>query len=620
MKSKPSKIVKPIFIDLETKSAEPIENGPARYFAHPSADWLICAAVGLTDKPLIQTNYAGGKKISPRILNHKGAFVAHNWFFEWSFFNQFYPGTRAADWRNWLCTAALARWFGICAPRAKLEDVAAAFGLEKMPEGKSLIAKYSIPQKDGTFRVCEDKQDAAMFEKYCLHDAALSKAIYSKLIDKGFSIEEFRAAQAIDVRGVPVDIKAARFLLDRKEADKKNATKTADKIAGRTAGGALVLSASGAFCEYMKNTFKIDLPDARATTLEAIDFSTHPKADQIEHVLYVRKLLTSRAGDKAEAILNRAHDGRVRNAAIFHAAGTGRFQSWGVNFFNFSRQKVDNWEKEKNTAPVPALQRGIICAPKGKTLIESDWRGIENYLSLYYAGDTEQLARIEAGESPYLIFGEKMYGEKVTKADPRYSFMKMSVLGFGYGAGAKKFSMINRIDERTATALHEGWKKVNAPIVRMWYNFSDAFIGAAVRREKGEAHGFQFIPLGDENDVKIILHDGHVLYYRGLEIHHDEKNRVQIMRDGKVLHGGLLTENLMQATCARLLYRALVACENAGLETVLHVYDSILIESEIKNAKRDAVRLRDIMCDAPPWGHDMKLAVDIHFGKRWTKS
>ena len=619
MKTNLSKNVKPIFIDLETKSAEPIENGPTRYFAHPSADWLICAAVGLA-APHVQTNYAGGKRIAQKILNHKGVFVAHNWFFEWSFFNQFYPGTRAADWRNWLCTAALARWFGICAPRAKLEDVAAAFDLEKMPEGKGLIARYSIPQKDGTFKVCENKADAAMFKKYCLHDAVLSKAIYNKLINKGFNVDEFRAAQAIDIRGVPVDVKAARFLLERKEADQKNAVKIADKLAGRTAGGALVLSASGAFVEYMKKTLKIDLPDARATTLEAIDFSTHPKSEQIERVLYVRKLLTSRAGDKAEAILNRAHDGRVRNAAIFHAAGTGRFQSWGVNFFNFSRQKVENWEKEKNTAPVPALQRGIVCAPKGKTLIESDWRGIENYLSLYYAGDKEQLARIEAGESPYLIFGEKMYGEKVTKADPRYPFMKMSVLGFGYGAGARKFSMINRIDERTATTLHEGWKAINAPIVRMWYNFSDAFIGAAVRRIDSEAHGFKFVPLGDENDVKIILHDGHVLYYRGLEIHHDERNRVQIMRDGKVIHGGLLTENLMQATCARLLYRALVACEKAGLETVLHVYDSILIEAETKNAKRDALKLKEIMCSAPPWDADMKLAVDQSIGKRWTKN
>jgi hypothetical protein len=619
-KSKTPKNVKPIFIDIETKSREPIENGPTRYFADDDADWLICAAVGLSDEPLVRTNYAGGKKIPGWILNHRGVFVAHNWFFEWSFFNQFYPGTRAADWRNWLCTAAMARWFGICAPRAKLEDVAAAFGLEKMPEGRGLIARYSIPQKDGAFRVCGDPTDAAMFEKYCLKDAELSKVIYEKLNGRGFNLDEFRAAQAIDVRGVPVDVKAARFLLDRKERDKKNATKTAEKIAGRTAGGALVLSSNAAFVEYMKTTFKIELPDARTPTLEAIDFSTHKQVKEIENVLYVRKLLTARAGDKAEAILNRAHGGRVRNAAIFHAAGTGRFQSWGVNFFNFSRQKVDNWEKEKNTAPVPALQRGIVCAPKGKTLIESDWRGIENYLSLYYAGDTEQLARIEAGESPYLIFGEKMYGEKVTKADPRYPFMKMSVLGFGYGAGAKKFSIINRLDERLAKQLHEGWKAINAPIVKMWYNFSDAFIGAAVRRKESAAHGFTFTPLGDDNDVRITLHDGHVLYYRGLEIHHDEKNRVQIMRDMKVVHGGLLTENLMQATCARLLYRALVACEKAGLETVLHVYDSILIESAIKSAKRDAAKLREIMCDAPPWGADMKLAVDQHIGKRWTKS
>lgn len=620
MKSNILKSVKPIFIDLETKSREPIEHGPTRYFADKDADWLICAAVGLT-APVVLTNYVGGKKIPQKILNHKGLFVAHNWFFEWSFFNQFYPGTRAADWRNWLCTAAMARWFGICAPRAKLEDVAEAFGLEKMPEGKSLIAKYCVPQKDGAFRVCDAiGPDASVFELYCLHDAELSKAIYEKLVGKGFNIEEFRAAQAIDVRGVPVDAKAARFLLDRKESDKKNAIATADKIAGRTAGGALVLSSSAAFVEYMKKTFDIDLPDARAATLEAIDFSTHSDCKQIENILYTRKLLTARAGDKAEAILDRAHNGRVHNATIFHAAGTGRFQSWGVNFFNFSRQKVDNWEKEKNTAPVPALQRGIICAPEGKTLIESDWRGIENYLSLYYAGDKEQLARIEAGESPYLIFGEKMYGEKVTKADPRYPFMKMSVLGFGYGAGAKKFSMINRIEEGLAKQLHEGWKAINAPIVRMWYNFSDAFIGAAVRREVGEAHGFTFFPLGDDNDVKIVLHDGHVLYYRGLEIHHDERNRVQILRDGKVAHGGLLTENLMQATCARLLYRALVACEQERLETVLHVYDSILIESEIKNAKKDAAKLKAIMCDPPVWAPDMKLAVDVHRGKRWTKS
>jgi DNA polymerase len=620
MHSSIHKNVKPIFVDLETKSSCPIEQGPTRYFADKDADWLICAVVDSLGVPTLQTNYTGGKKISPKVLNHKGLFVAHNWFFEWSFFNQFYPGTRAADFKNWMCTAALARWFGICAPRAKLEDVAAAFLLEKMPEGKSLIARYSIPQKDGSFVVCATgSDDATLFEKYCLTDAELSKALYEKFDGHGFNYEEFEAAKAIDVRGVPIDIKAAQFLLKRKDKDKREAYTKAEVIAGRTAGGALVLSASGAFVEYMKDTFDIDLPDARAGTLDALDFTNEAEAGVIEDILYIRKLLTARAGDKAEQILNRVHNDRVRSATVFHAAGTGRFQSWGVNFFNFSRQKVKSWEKEKNTASVPALQRGIVCAPKGKTLIESDWRGIENYLSLYYAGDTEQLARIEKGESPYLIFGEKMYGEKVTKTDPRYAFMKMSVLGFGYGAGAKKFSMINRIEERLAAQLHEGWKQVNAPIVKMWYAFSRAFNGASIQRTESVAHGFSFAPLGTDNDVKITLPDGHNLYYRGLEVHYDEKNRVQILRDGKTMHGGLITENLMQATCARLLYRALVNCEKAGLETVLHVYDSIMIETNIKLTRHSKTLLEMIMTNPPKWAPDLKLAVDIHIGKRWTK-
>lgn len=621
MKKQAEKIVKPIFVDLETKSAEPIENGATRYFADKNADWLICSVVDTLGAGTSITNFKGVKKIPSKILNHKGLFIAHNWFFEWSFFNQFYPGTRAADFRNWLCTAAMARWFGICAPRAKLEDVAVALAVgEKMPEGKHLIGRYSIPTKDGYFNICQDgSEDAEQFIKYCELDAQLSRLIYERLDNNGFNIEEFRAAQAIDVLGVPVDVEAARFLVARKEYDKAHAVERAEKIAGRTGGKALVLSASGAFIEYMKAEFGVELPDARAGTLDALDFSDHPEAARIEDALYVRRLLTARAGDKASAILDRVHNGRVRNATVFHAAGTGRYQSWGVNFFNFSRLSVEDWEKEKDTAPVSALQRGVVCAPEGKVLIESDWRGIENYLSLYFSGDKEQLSRIEAGESPYLIFAEKMYGEKITKADKRYVPAKAAVLGFGYGAGAKKFSMINRYSLQESTVLHEAWKRINAPIVKLWRDFSNAFNIAVVHRITSDVHGFVFTPLGAGNDIKIILHDGHAIYYRGLTVGSDDYGRVKIAREGQVIHGGLLTENLMQATCARLLYRALVNCEKEGLEPVLHIYDSIIIESDAKKADKNAEKLETIMRSAPSWASDLKLAVDIKTGKHWSK-
>lgn len=616
------KIVKPIFIDLETKSREPIDNGVIRYFADKDADWLICSVVDSLGVCTSYTNFSGGKKIPVKVLNHKGLFVAHNWFFEWAFFNRFYPGTRAADYRNWLCTAAMSRWFGICAPRASLDSVAKALKLtDKMSEGKGLIGKYCIPNKSGIFNICPGgSEDAETFVRYCALDAELSRQIYNIYDGKGFDIEEFRAAQAIDVRGVPVDVEAAKFLVARKERDKAKAVKMAESIAGRTDGGALVLSASGAFIEYMEKHFGISLPDARAGTLDAIDFSTHPAADEIEHVLYVRKLLTARAGDKAQQILDRVYNGRVHNATVFHAAGTGRFQSWGVNFFNFSRLPVKDWEKEKETALVPALQRGIVCAPAGKLLIEADWRGIENYLSLYFAGDKAQLARIEAGESPYLIFGESLYGKKITKDDKEYVPAKSGVLGCGYGAGARKFSLVYNLPLEVATQVRDGWHKINQPIVKMWKEFFDAFADAAVYKKCGYVKGFVFSPLGDTGDVKLTLLDGHAIYYRDLKVGRDDYGRIKITRDGQAIHGGLLTENIMQATCACLLRKALVQCEKEGIEVAgFHVYDSIIVESEEKNVDKDTEVLKRIMCSAPAWAADLKLAVDIKIGKRWSK-
>lgn len=620
MKKQSEKKVKLLFVDLETKSREPIENGAPRYFADPAADWLICTAKPHGKPATNYTNFTGGKTLPDKIVNHKGLFVAHNWFFEWSFFNRFYPGTRAADFRNWLCTAAMARWFGVCIPRAKLEDVAHALGVgEKMQEGKTLINRYCVPQKDGAFLVCDSKSDdARQFVAYCALDAVLSEKIYDILDNRGFNIEEFRAAQAIDVRGVPVDLDAARFLIERKERDKAHAVEHAEKIAGRTDGGALVLSSNDSFVEFMRERFGIELPNAQAKTLEFLEYDDRPDAADIDNVLYIRKLLVARAGDKAQAILDRALDGRVHNATVFQAAGTGRFQSWGVNFFNFSRQSVKDWEAEKETAPVPALQRGIVCAKKGRVLIESDWRGIENYLSLFYAGDTEQLSRIEAGESPYLIFAEKLYGKKITKEDKEYVPAKSGVLGCGYGAGAKKFAVVYNLPLQTATYVRDGWHKMNQPIVKMWTEFYNAFSFALLHNKTSVVRGFTFEPLG-KNGVKILLRDAHALYYRGLEVSTDQYGRVCIKRGFTVIHGGLLTENIMQGTCTRLLCRALAACEKAGLEVVLHVYDSIMIEASEDTSALAAMDLERIMKDAPPWEPKLKLAVDVKQGKRWSK-
>jgi hypothetical protein len=44
-----------------------------------------------------------------------------------------------------------------------------------------------------------------------------------------------------------------------------------------------------------------------------------------------------------------------------------------------------------------------------------------------------------------------------------------------------------------------------------------------------------------------------------------------------------------------------------------------MIESWTKNAKKDAAELKRIMTNPPAWAPDLRLAVDIRIGKRWTK-
>ena len=46
--------------------------------------------------------------------------------------------------------------------------------------------------------------------------------------------------------------------------------------------------------------------------------------------------------------------------------------------------------------------------------------------------------------------------------------------------------------------------------------------------------------------------------------------------DGKNLHGGLLTENVVQAIARDLLVRVILECEKAGIPIVLHIHDEVI--------------------------------------------
>lgn len=621
-------------VDIETKSRCDISRGVTNYFDDLAAS-LICVVFKIDDAPEKKVWLDSGEPLPKELLNFDGKFIAHNWFFEWSAFKKFYPKSNLAKIENWLCTQAMARRFGLAAPRSTLEDVAKILKtpMQKNDDGKRLINTYSIPDKKTSEFTTISELDREAWLTYCADDVKATYEVFKILYPKFSEAEKevFEVDKIQQARGVPIDFDAARSLVAAEKKLKADAERKAEKIAGRNDAGVLILSSTSEFLAWLEKTHGVKLKNAQAGTLAELTKNTTDK--KLLYALDLRTSLMSRAAGKAEKILsNTAADGRYYNPSVYGAASTGRWQSWGANFFNFSRASVESDVYERTLkaqiatptkSGLASLQRGMICAPINHSLIVSDWRGIEFYLSLFYSGDDSQRARIEAGESAYLIFGEKLFRKKISKKDAKeYALAKAAVLGLGYGAGHVKFASLAKLQSGIelnpieAKKIVDTWRAANAPIVRAWRSVEKALREAVSRREVS-ACGFRFLPLGKDT-AKIALPNGYELYYRGCGI---DDGDLYFSENGEreKLYGGKIWENLMQATAAQLLRRALVECEREKIEVVLHIYDEIVVECATKNAEKIARKIEQIMCDAPAWASGMKLEIEQKISKRWGK-
>lgn len=88
-----------------------------------------------------------------------------------------------------------------------------------------------------------------------------------------------------------------------------------------------------------------------------------------------------------------------------------------------------------------------------------------------------------------------------------------------------------------------------------------------------------------------------------------------------ILYGGLIAENVVQALCRDLLATALVRCEGEGLETVLHVHDEIVAETDAGSGEAEVLqRLAEIMSEPPEWADGFPVGVEGFTCPRYTKS
>ena len=179
-------------------------------------------------------------------------------------------------------------------------------------------------------------------------------------------------------------------------------------------------------------------------------------------------------------------------------------------------------------------------------------------------------------------------------------------MGLGYGAGPVTFARVAKtqagidVTPDEAERIVRTWRDANRYVTEAWKRVEVGF-RSALAGHACNVLGFGF-SRGGERTVVVTLPNGYELYYQGAGV---DGRELYWRPDGvtreKIYGGCLLWENLIQATAAQLLRRALVTLENKCVAVVLHVYDETVAEADDKKAAKVAKLIADTMREAPPW-------------------
>ena len=152
------------------------------------------------------------------------------------------------------------------------------------------------------------------------------------------------------------------------------------------------------------------------------------------------------------------------------------------------------------------------------------------------------------------------------------------------------------------------WRRANPHIKAMWRAFEQAFRAAAFTRATTKVGRITFAPGPRRNSVRVELPSGRPLYYWSVRTRMvtddegEERERLGFTNDLGIFtftHGGVLTENIVQATARDLLRDAMLAADAAGARIVAHIHDEIVAEGPFD--------LVGCMTENPPWADGLPL-------------
>jgi DNA polymerase len=633
-----------VSIDFETRSAVDLrKTGVYKYASDQSTDiWCMAYKAPWSDDVQV---WLPGDEVDTRLedwIVEGGLLSAWNANFERTIWNEImvgryqWPRTNIKQWR---CTMAQASAMGL--PRA-LGQAAAVLGVEEQKDktGAALMLRMARPRKvnaDGSYTWWNTKDKLDALVAYCRQDVRTELSVAEVLHAMPDSERRlYQLDQRINDRGVGLDVD----LVHRVKELANNASLEIDAEIQRLTKGQVKAATNAMDLTAWLNAHGIRAKSVDKQTVgRLLSFDRlHPV---IREVLKLRQNGAKSSTAKYDAMLHAVNaDGRMRGLLVYHGAATGRWSGRLVQPQNFPRPQKKQDELDEIIAKLKAgenvsehgagtvlasdLLRSMLVAGDGHRLMFADYSAIEARVLAWVAGQSDLVETFRKGGDVYKEMASAIYNVSVDSVtDGQRQVGKMAILGCGYGMGGKRFaeqcaSMGIRVDEDEAKRIVAVYREKNNRIAQYWRDVENDFVEMV--KDAGRV-----------GSVKLPLPSGRLLTYHNPRIIQretpwgamrdtaqvDTLNSVTRQWVSQIIWGGLLTENVVQATARDMMATAMMALELKGYNVILSVHDEIICEVPDDFGSLD--EMIDIMTQVPAWAEGCPINAEGKEGKRYRK-
>jgi DNA polymerase bacteriophage-type len=449
-----------LYLDLETASSIPLEDGVHRYADDVR---ILLIAMVLDDNQAVDVEEWGELDLAFKVqgaINASDQIIAHNAEFDFTILER--HGVHVPLEKRF-CTMAQARSHGL---PGGLEKLCAVFKVgqdkAKLKNSKQYINLFCKPQRDGTWKnKATNPKEWAEFTDYAKHDVIAMRELHRIMPRWNEALERaiWELDQTINDRGFYVDRDLAHHAVELLHRDGRRLD---DRMARGTVGEVTRGTQRDRILAYLLAEYGVTLPDLSAATLERrLTDDNLPEA--VKALIRIRlesaKISTSKYGTLRRCV---SMDGRMRGTLVY--CGANRTKRWAATKYqphNQPRQVLPADEIEFNIraikAEIPELLdhslsrcaseaiRGLTIAAPGKKLLVGDYANIEGRIAAWICGEEWKLQAFrdyDAGVGPdtYKLAYVKLFGGTLEEVDYlKRQAGKVAELMMQYGGGVGAF-------------------------------------------------------------------------------------------------------------------------------------------------------------------------------------